>query len=139
MKKFFFLGAIILCSTALFAADIEATIEITNVQTKKGTLFVAVFDSQEALKKNKPVAGLKLETTGETITALVTLPAGEYYVSAYQDLNNNGKLDTNFIGIPKEPVGIANYSGSGIPGGFDKHKVLINAENPKVTLGMNKI
>ena len=139
MKKFFFFSALVLCTTALFATDIEATIEITNVQPKTGTLFVAVFDSQEALKKNNPITGLKLETNGNTITALVTLPAGEYYVSAYQDLNNNGKLDTNFIGIPKEPVGIANYSGSGIPGGFDKHKVLINAENPKVTLGMNKI
>ena len=26
----------------------------------------------------------------------------------FYDANNNGKLDTNFIGIPKEPVALSN-------------------------------
>lgn len=139
MKKFLCVLALALCTMAVFAAEVEASIVLTKVEQKKGSLFVAIYDSSESMKKNKPVASFKVETIGETVTVAVILPIGEYYVSAYQDINNNGKLDTNLIGIPKEPVGIANYSGSGIPGGFDKHKVLINTPNQIIPVVMNKI
>ena len=33
------------------------------------------------------------------------LPPGRYAVSVYQDVNGDRKLDHNFLGIPKEPVG----------------------------------
>jgi uncharacterized protein (DUF2141 family) len=33
---------------------------------------------------------------------------GEYAVSLYQDENGNGKLDTNFMGIPKEAYASSN-------------------------------
>ena len=32
------------------------------------------------------------------------LPAGEYGISVYHEMNSNGKLDRNFVGIPKEGV-----------------------------------
>lgn len=139
MKVLFFTLALSLCTVSLFATDIKASIVITNVQPKTGYLYVAVYDSQEALKKNIPVQAFILETEQESITKTLTLPAGEYYVSAYQDVNNNEKLDTNFLGIPREPVGISNYSGSGIPGGFDKHKMSIDAENTIISIVMKKI
>jgi uncharacterized protein (DUF2141 family) len=44
----------------------------------------------------------------EAVVTFDRLPAGEYAVAAYQDINGNGKLDRNFIGIPKEPVGVSN-------------------------------
>jgi uncharacterized protein (DUF2141 family) len=37
-----------------------------------------------------------------------TLPSGTYAVSVYEDLNGNHKLDHNFIGVPREPVGASN-------------------------------
>lgn len=139
MKKHFCILSLILCTIALFAVDIETTIEVSKIKPKGGALFIAIFDSKEALKKDKPIQGFILEADKETITTTISLPAGEYYVSAFQDTNNNEKLDTNFIGIPKEPVGISNYSGSGIPGGFDKHKVLIDSTNSMITIVMKKI
>ena len=36
------------------------------------------------------------------------LPPGEYALSIFYDKNDNGELDTNFIGIPKEPVALSN-------------------------------
>lgn len=36
------------------------------------------------------------------------LPPGTYAVSLYEDLNGNHKLDHNWIGIPREPVGVSN-------------------------------
>ena len=36
------------------------------------------------------------------------LPPGHYAVTVYLDENNNHRLDSNLIGIPKEPVGASN-------------------------------
>lgn len=36
------------------------------------------------------------------------IPAGEYGISLYQDKNENGKLNTNFIGIPSELYAFSN-------------------------------
>jgi len=60
-------------------------------------------------------------------------------VSVYQDSNRNGKLDTNFVGMPKEPVGISNYSGKGIPGGFDKLKAVIKNTDAVLTVNMTRL
>ena len=139
MKKISCILVLFLCTIALFATDIKTTIEISKIDPSAGTIFIAIFDSKEALKENKPIQGFVLEAEEQTLITTVSLPVGEYYVSVFQDINNNKQLDTNFIGIPKEPVGISNYSGSGIPGGFDKHKVLINTNNSIITIVMAKI
>ena len=48
------------------------------------------------------------------------LPAGHYAISVMHDENSNGKVDTNFIGIPKEGVGASNDAkGSMGPPKFD--------------------
>ena len=52
-----------------------------------------------------------------------------------QDINKNGELDTGFLGMPKEPVGLSNYDGKGIPGKFKKHKLSIDSDK-KVTIPM---
>jgi uncharacterized protein (DUF2141 family) len=36
------------------------------------------------------------------------LRPGTYAISVFHDENSNGKLDTNFLGIPKEGVGASN-------------------------------
>ena len=36
------------------------------------------------------------------------IPEGTYAVSIFHDENNNDKLDSNFIGIPKEDYGCSN-------------------------------
>ena len=38
-----------------------------------------------------------------------SLKKGVYAFSFFHDLNNNKELDTNFLGIPKEPYGFSNY------------------------------
>ena len=33
---------------------------------------------------------------------------GMYAISVFHDKNDNKKMDTNFVGIPKEPTGMSN-------------------------------
>jgi uncharacterized protein (DUF2141 family) len=66
-----------------------------------------------------------LMPTMKQVTKDLSLPAGQYVFSIYQDSNGNGKLDTNLIGIPREKFGFSNYDGKSAPGSFNRHKVEI--------------
>ncbi|EDM76090.1 hypothetical protein PPSIR1_41449 [Plesiocystis pacifica SIR-1] len=62
---------------------------------------------------------------GKARTSFSNLPAGTYAVLVFHDEDRNGKLKTNFIGMPKEGVGVTN-NGSGLPR-FSKAKFEVSA------------
>jgi len=87
----------------------ELTVSITNVRTDKGTLLVSVTNTEAGWNnQEKPVAATKLAATGKDAVVHFTLPAGSYAVQVMHDENDNGKLDTNFMGIPAEGYGFSN-------------------------------
>ena len=46
---------------------------------------------------------------GSTVTVeFATLPAGDYAIRFYHDVDGDGELDTNLMGIPSEPFGFSN-------------------------------
>lgn len=47
--------------------------------------------------------------TGKDVERTVmNLPPGRYALALYHDMNDNWKLDKNFVGYPKEPYGFSN-------------------------------
>src|ERR1700761_8059301 len=58
--------------------------------------------------KAAPVASADVAAVGgETVVTLQNIPAGTYAIEVYQDLNSNGKMDSTFLGLPKEPYGFS--------------------------------
>jgi acyl-CoA reductase-like NAD-dependent aldehyde dehydrogenase/uncharacterized protein (DUF2141 family) len=51
---------------------------------------------------------LPIPASAQQLMIEIDLPPGTFAVSVYEDLNSNHKLDYNFIGIPREPVGVSN-------------------------------
>lgn len=89
----------------------SATVKINFTQTmgKTGKVYYAVFDKASQFPKGTPVANGSIAVTGQREIALtLELEAGEYAVSTFLDENNNGKLDQNVVGIPKERFGFSN-------------------------------
>ena len=87
-------------------------IELSGLQHVEGNLYIAVYDSGDTwlgkdtvLEKQVVIAESR---EGELVSTRLQLPPGEYALSIFYDSNNNGELDTNFIGIPKEPVALSN-------------------------------
>jgi len=72
-------------------------------------LYVAVHTSPADFPvRDDNALRLTIVATGDTAELLVPdVPAGEYAVAVFADSNENGKLDNNFFGIPKEPVGVS--------------------------------
>lgn len=139
MKRTICIFGILLCISAIFASEIDVSVVISGVSPDGGRLYIQIFNSEDARKKGEAFRSLVAESSAETVTVTSTVPAGEYYVMIFQDTNGNGELDTRMFGIPREPVGISNYNGRGIPGGFNKHKMMVDANNPVIPVQLRRI
>ena len=99
------------CPAAL-AEDSLLKIQISGLSEVEGNLYVAVFDSEDDWLGENTVAQMTVVIVdaleGDQVKAELPLPPGEYAFSIFYDENDNGDLDTNFIGIPKEPVALSN-------------------------------
>jgi uncharacterized protein (DUF2141 family) len=88
----------------------ELTIDVSGIAPNQGKIYVAVYDSAEAF----PISGRQLvrqilDAADRHLTVhFSNLPPGEYAAVAFQDSNGNGRLDKNFLGIPKELYGFSN-------------------------------
>ena len=136
MKKILILLIFLLYSTSIFANQLNVTIEINEVLPNQGKIVIAIFNSKNGYKKKIPFKALTIDSTSTTLLVDEVLPNGEYVISMFQDKNGNGKLDTYFFGIPKEPIGITNYFKKGIPGGFNKLKIQVNEDKMIIKIKM---
>jgi uncharacterized protein (DUF2141 family) len=88
------------------------TVVIDNIRSEVGRMNIAVYDNKKDwLGDNTTTAQtliVKEVMVDGVITTSFELEPGEYAVSVHHDDNDNGKMDTNFIGIPKEPAGFSN-------------------------------
>ena len=81
-------------------------LNVTSTAAKAAPLHVAVFRTAEDFAADKPIVGLIEPMQDGRKTVTVELPAaGDYVFAAFHDLNDNGKLDRNFFGVPTEPYG----------------------------------
>ena len=124
MKKIILLFTLLLISSSAFSNEVK--IKITNVKANQGKIVMSIHDSKESFKNHIPDKTLILQASNEEIETTVNLPDGDFAFCLYQDLNNDDTLNSNLVGIPKEPFGFSNYNGKSAPGNFEKHKVTIN-------------
>ena len=97
---------------ALVSAE-TLTITIADIRESEGRLMIQVANSEKGFEFSEdsaappPVAISQLAEAGE-MTFEVTLPPGIYGARVLHDLNGNGKVDSNFVGMPKEPWAFSN-------------------------------
>lgn len=139
MKRIVCSLAVLLCAAAVFAADIEVSVVITGVTPGGGDVYVQMFNSEDSYKKGESFRSWVAEPSGTTVILSSLMPAGDYYVMIFQDTNGNGELDTKLFGIPREPVGISNFNGRSMPGGFNKHKIMVDSSNPVIPVQLHRL
>jgi uncharacterized protein (DUF2141 family) len=102
-----------LFATPAMAASLSVTVE--NLRNNDGQVIVCVFDATDAGKggfpdcvKGHPQLTTKAGIAGGKATAnFPGLNDGVYVVAMIHDENGNGSMDTNFLGIPAEGVGVS--------------------------------
>jgi uncharacterized protein (DUF2141 family) len=103
----------------------KLNVVITGINEAKGNIRVGLFDNEGNFLK-KTVKGKTVKAGADKVTvAFDDVAPGEYAVSVIHDANENGELDSNFMGIPQEGFGFGNNAmGTFGPPSFEKAKVL---------------
>jgi len=107
--------AVLLFGICLAAQSTEShdviRVEIDGLRSDRGQVVCALFSSAADFPK-KPEKALAHDKSaivnGHATCQFENIPSGTYAVSVFHDRNSNGKLDTNFMGIPREGVGASN-------------------------------
>src|SRR5215469_4822160 len=86
-------------------------VEVVGLRNSKGRVFCALYASAEGFPKDNQKA-IRRDTSSisekKAVCEFSGIEPGTYAVSVFHDENSNGKLDTNFLGIPREGVGASN-------------------------------
>lgn len=105
------------------------------LSSDKGKLFVAVYNHKDNFLKTEFKGEITDVKDGKAFAIFKNLPNGVYAVSSFHDENNNGKLDTNFLGIPKEPHACSNNAkGSFGPPKFKDAKFSLEKQNTVINI-----
>lgn len=114
------LKSLTLATAALLATTAQAatpdgcvTVEVQNVRPQQGFLMVAAYADAESFGK-KVMSQVRLPA-GDAVTTLQLcgLSGDMVALTMFQDLDSDGKMGKNLLGIPSEPWGA-----SGTPGSF---------------------
>lgn len=104
--------SVLLIVGLLSASDLVAQgkleLTIKNIKEVKGTIRVALFNSESDFLKQAVESKVVKVSANEASIVFDKLKPGEYAVSVIHDVNENQELDKGFMGIPQEPYGFSN-------------------------------
>jgi uncharacterized protein (DUF2141 family) len=107
-------AAFLLISSAALAQapqENQIHVEIAGLRNDKGQAVCSLFSSAGDFPKKTEKAAAHSTSVISNRHAVCEFPGvapGTYAISVFHDENSNGKLDTNFMGIPREGVGASN-------------------------------
>ncbi len=109
----------------------KLSLSITNLRNNKGHVLISVYKDGVGYPEelDKAVRRAKLTITNKTASvSFAGLASGNYAIAILHDENNDGKMNTNFLGIPKEGYGFSNnVMGTFGPPTFSKASFQYNA------------
>jgi len=103
------LAGLVALAGAACAADL--TVKVTGFHNQKGNAIVYLWTAADGFpsKTEKASAQKSVPIPGDSVTVVFNdVAPGTYAVSVTHDENGNGKMDTGFMGKPKEGYGASN-------------------------------
>ena len=115
MKTKLFLGICLLALSHPFSIAASQTLHVTikNIQAPaKGIIRIAIFSNEKGYRAEKDFIAANYEKKNlknGTMTVEIPVKKGVYGITVLDDENNNGQMDYNLLGIPKEGFGFSNF------------------------------
>ena len=102
----------LIATQVLADGDADLTVNFQSVRNTGGQLYYSLYNTEDSYNKeqNEALSGQIAAQEGTDTLVLHHLKPGFYALTAFHDENGNGKLDTNFLGQPKEQFGISNIT-----------------------------
>jgi uncharacterized protein (DUF2141 family) len=113
MKKFYLplIMSVFACFVSMAYAQMGTiNVEISGVEDPKGLMSIGLYSKEKGFPDDgKEYKGTDVKVTGQTVVyTFKDVPFGTYAIAVFHDTNSNGKLDKNFLGIPKEGYAFSN-------------------------------
>lgn len=118
------------------------TVRVTGARNAKGKIGVTLFQDAPGFPDDasKAIRQQSAEIDPKTMSAQITfkdVPQGTFAVSVLHDENGNGKMDKNFVGIPKEGYGASNNpKKKRRPPTFDEAKFSLNSAEQSIEIAL---
>ena len=106
-------------------------IQIEHIKEAKGTIYLALYLHAKDFGNPSKAFFTKIQEVKSSSIDLYcpNIPHGWVAVAIFHDLNNNQKLDKNFVGYPLEPFGFSKNPGLLLAAPhFDETKIWFNKE-----------
>ena len=98
---------IISMTISMFAGDIR--LHITGPSHPLGNVHIGLYRHAKGfLHTDRTYKTIIRKAKNSLYCSFKSVPKGTYAIAIFHDANKNGKLDTNFLGIPKEQTGTSN-------------------------------
>jgi len=123
------------------AKVIPLTLVINKLTSDTAPVIIGVYGTANKFPDPKDqLKEYKFKAHGKTLVAKINdLKLGTYALAIYQDVNSNGKIDKNLIGIPTEVYAFSNnYKPTVKAPSFDNCRFDYTAKNDTVTMNMIK-
>lgn len=102
------------------SATYKLTIEFSNVTNRTGTLYVGLVNNAATFNGTSyRKTQIQVPASGNFQVTFDQLPAGQYAVKVFQDLNGNQTLDRSGL-MPTEPFGFSNVDMLMAPPSFEE-------------------
>lgn len=113
------------------------TVTVTNIAEHTGALMIAVYDAA-GYETDKQVAAGMVPVTADTATTTFELPAGQYGIKLFHDVDGDGKMGMNPFGMPTEPYAFSNSAPAQFgPAKWDAAKFDVAAPAATQTIKLN--
>lgn len=99
------LATLLLITTPPPADTGTLIIEVQGIEAARGFIWIGLYDSEAhyMVKEKAIVKGYDVTHTGTMLLEVDELPAGRWAIAIFHDIDGDGELDTNYLGIPSEP------------------------------------
>lgn len=127
-----------ICCQSVLAAGLVINVE--GLSRAQGHLLVLVADSDAVWDGQAPrttVQKLPVSAAAAMAVEFPQLPPGRYAVQVMHDANDNGKLDTNLVGMPTEGYGFSNNPWLMRKARFDEAAFDLPAAGAAITVKLN--
>ncbi len=112
-----FSAFLLIANITAHAQECTTNLKITGIRSTKGKIMIAVFKDNEGFDKMTPFKRFffdKKQLAGGNMSVAIKLTPGTYGLSLLDDEDSNGKMEKNFIGLPKEGFGFSDFYLSGL-------------------------
>jgi uncharacterized protein (DUF2141 family) len=129
-SKISFIFSLLILSSVSVWGQCTITVKVENVKQRSGEIRVAICISpKEFMTKLYREEIIKVPAKGDIVVQFKNVPKGTYAIRSYQDINLSKELDTNFLGIPEEPIGFSNNPEMPMgPPSFDDASFVVNKD-----------